>query len=150
MQGSVNINLDPVLCQICGGRCCQGSPGVWIDPERFFTIFFQGENLTLDQLRRRLADFDLVLWEKSGVPVPAPSSLDTGCFFHATSGCSFSSTERPCQCLALIPNSQTLKDEQGCHCSLPDEFCWDTARRNWQDYWLKVQELQESIEQPAR
>jgi len=130
--------LNPSLCQECGGRCCQGSPGIWVDPERFFALFFAAQRLTLEQLRGRLSELGLVLWENSGVPIPAPLSLATGCAFHGADGCGFSVAERPCQCLALIPLIATLTQPQGCLCRVPEAFSRKAARRNWQDYWQTV------------
>ena len=126
------------LCRECGGRCCQGSPGVWVDPERFFAIFFAGQRLTLEQLRERLPEVGLVLWGKSGVPMPAPRSLASGCSFLGEDGCLFTVDERPCQCLALIPNKKTLDREEGCLCQEPDESSRGAAMKKWQDYWQMV------------
>ena len=131
-------SLDLPLCQECGGRCCKGSPGVWVDPERFFAIFFSGQLLTLEQLRERLPGLGLVLWEKSGVPIPAPRSLASGCSFLEVDGCRFPVSERPCQCLALIPNKETLEQEQSCLCHEPEAFSRDVASQLWQDYWSRA------------
>lgn len=128
------------LCRECGGRCCQGSPGIWVDPERFFSRFFFGQSLTLESLRQRLPALGLVLWENSGVPMPAPRSLPTGCGFHGSEGCALAVAERPCQCLALEPRPQTLEQEQGCLCHLPEAFSREVAMRRWRDYWRFVGE----------
>ena len=138
MSEALNDPINYQICQDCGGRCCQGSPGVWINPDRFFSLFFEGRRLTLEQLRSQLPELNLVLWEKSGVPVPAPQSLITGCFFHGVCGCVFSEEERPCQCLALVPDPDTLQQPKGSQCKLPEAACWDVAKKNWQDYWLRV------------
>lgn len=129
---------DLALCRECGGRCCQASPGIWVDPERFFAIFFAGHHLTLEQLRNRLPALGLVLWEKSGVPMPAPRSQASGCAFRGIDGCRFSVAERPCQCLALTPDRKTLNQEEGCLCHLPKEFNRAEARNLWQKYWQSV------------
>lgn len=136
-ESKKNISLNLLLCQECGGRCCQGSPGIWIDPERFFALFFSGKQVTQDQLRERLPDLGLVLWENSGVPIPAPRSLSSGCAFvlEGEGGCRFSVTERPCQCLALIPDKTTLELQTGCNCRLPANFSRETGRQRWHDYW---------------
>lgn len=130
--------LDLPLCRECGGRCCQGSPGVWVDPERFFALFFAGQCLTVEQLRERLPALGLVFWENSGLPIPGPLSLATGCVFHNADGCGFSVTERPCQCLAMPPLTATLAQPQGCLCRVPEAFSREEARRNWRDYWQTV------------
>lgn len=142
--------LNYPLCRECGGRCCQGSPGIWTDPQRFLTIFFSGEALPLEQMREYLPELGLVFWEKSGVPMPAPLSLTNGCAFLGHDGCSFTASERPCQCLALIPDRGTLAQGKGSLCRLPMEFSREVCKQQWQDYWSSFQELQESIEQPAR
>ena len=128
-------SMNVSLCQECGGRCCQGSPGVWSDPQRFFDLFFAGQQMTLDQLRQQLPELGLVLWEKSGVPIPAPRSLLSGCAFLGDDGCQLTVAERPCQCLALIPDKATLDEQEGCCCRLPADFSFDACRQRWQEYW---------------
>lgn len=130
--------LDLALCRECGGRCCQASPGIWVDPERFFSTFFAGQRLTVEQLRDQLPALGLVFWERTGVPMPAPRSLASGCIFLGPDGCRFSVAERPCQCLALTPDRKTLEQPQGCHCQSPEEFSRDQARQRWQKYWQRV------------
>jgi len=130
-----NISLSLLLCEECGGRCCQGSPGIWTDPERFFALFFSGKAMTLNQLRKYLPELGLVLWENSGVPIPAPLSLSSGCAFLGVDGCRLSVRERPCQCLALIPDRTTLDRQDGCNCRLPVNFSREAGRKSWYDYW---------------
>ncbi len=128
-------SLNYPLCRECGGRCCQGSPGLWIDPQRFLAIFFAGKPLPLEQMRECLPALGLVLWEKSGVPIPAPLFLVDGCAFLGKDGCSFPVSERPCQCLALIPDRETLAQSEGSLCRLPSEFSKVICNQKWQDYW---------------
>ncbi len=128
-------SLSLLLCQECGGRCCQGSPGIWIDPERFFALFFSGQRVSLEQLRERLTGLGLVLWENSGVAIPAPRSISSGCTFLGANGCRLPVTARPCQCLALIPERKTLELQAGCLCRLPETFSRETGEKHWQDYW---------------
>ncbi|HEY5673880.1 MAG TPA: hypothetical protein VIR78_09260 [Malonomonas sp.] len=139
MSREKSISLDQSLCKKCGGRCCQGSPGVWVDPERFFALFFAGQRLPLEQLRERLPVLGLVLWEKGGVPIPAPLSLADGCSFLGDDGCRLPVAARPCQCLALVPTKQTLEQQDGCLCRLPEEFSRQVARQQWQLYWQSLQ-----------
>ena len=94
--------------------------------------------MPIEQLRKRLPDLGMVLWEKTGVPIPAPQSLTAGCAFLGVNGCLFSIFERPCQCLALVPNKETLDQQCGCLCSLPKEYSRDTANQHWHDYWKTV------------
>lgn len=148
MQREATDSPELILCRKCGGRCCQGSPGIWVDPIRFFAIFFQGQQLTRKQLRERLPALGLVLWEKSGVPMPAPRSLASGCAFLGADGCRFSIAERPCQCLALIPAKETLDQLQGCLCKLPDDFSREVSKQRWQDYWQTVQRKTTSSSPP--
>jgi len=138
MPSDTQKSLDLPLCKACGGRCCQGSPGIWVDPERFFATFCDGTHLSLEQLRERLPEFGLVLWEKSGEPMPAPRSLDSGCSFLNASGCSLSVDKRPCQCLALIPVKETLKQPEGCLCRMPDMFTREQARQRWRNHWAGI------------
>jgi hypothetical protein len=94
--------------------------------------------LTINQLRQQLPALGLVLWEKTGVPIPAPRSLAAGCAFLDTDGCRFSISERPCQCLALIPNKETLDHQHGCLCYFTEEYNRDAASQRWQKYWQTV------------
>ncbi|MEZ4484529.1 MAG: hypothetical protein R2864_08010 [Syntrophotaleaceae bacterium] len=135
MTATNSASQDAALCRECGGRCCKASPGIWVDPERFLAIFFAGQRLTIDELRQQLPALELVLWEKSGVPIPAPRSLTSGCAFHGADGCQLPVAERPCQCLALIPNQATLAQPRTCLCQMPEDFSWDAAREAWQRYW---------------
>ena len=130
--------LDLPLCRECGGRCCTGSPGIWVDPERFFTIFFGGKHLTVEQLRKRLPELGLVLRELKGVSIPATESLSSGCASSGADGCRFSVAQRPCQCLALVPNRATLDLEEGCLCKMPEGFSREFAVQRWQEYWQMV------------
>ncbi len=127
-----------LLCQECGGRCCQGGPGIWVDPARFFDLFFGGEQLPHEELRERLFPIGLFLWEMNGVSIPAPGSTSAGCGFLGVDGCRFSVAERPCQCLALIPNRATLEQSEGSLCTLPKRFRRKVARENWRRYWQTV------------
>ncbi|WP_020675387.1 hypothetical protein [Geopsychrobacter electrodiphilus] len=138
MRFEISSSLNLPLCLECGGRCCQGSPGIWVDPERFFALFFHGQHLSLEQLRGRLSALNMVLWEKTGVPVPAPRSLQTGCSFLGVEGCRFPVTARPCQCLAMTPNRETLIQAQGCLCLVPAAFNRRAAQLHWQEYWQSV------------
>jgi len=130
-----NKSFNIQLCHACGGRCCQGSPGIWIDPERFLALFSAGQRLTVAELRRRLPALGLVFWEKQGVPIPAPRSLASGCAFLGDAGCRLSPDQRPCQCLAMIPVKETIAQAQGCVCLMPEEFSGEVGRQRWQHYW---------------
>jgi hypothetical protein len=135
-----HTSLNLQLCKICGGRCCHGSPGVWLDPQRFFDLFFGGEHLTVNQLSEQVADLGMVMWGMTGqgIPLPAPLSVLSGCAFLGAEGCRLSIAERPCQCLALIPNQRTLDQQQGCQCQAPPEASRSVANERWQNYWLTL------------
>jgi len=135
-EQSTALNL--LLCKECGGRCCHGSPGIWIDPQRFFDIFFSGQHLTMSQLSARLPQLGLVMWGMSGIPIPAPLSLISGCGFLTVDGCALTIAQRPCQCLALIPNQATLDLHHGCQCQTPAASSREVGNRHWQNYWLTV------------
>lgn len=127
-----NVQLAPDLCRRCGGRCCRETPGVWVDPHRFLALF--------DLPRPAIpADLDLaplgLEWrDLGGVAVPLPQSDDTGCRRLGPDGCRFSVAERPCQCLALIPDAATLAEDE-LLCPLPDPFRLVEARRRWAAVW---------------
>ncbi|PNU19309.1 hypothetical protein C2E25_13280 [Geothermobacter hydrogeniphilus] len=130
----MQIHLDPQLCRQCGGLCCQGHPGCWADPQRFAALFFAGHLPSLEKLRTRIADLGLQLRDYSGVPVPAPRSNEQGCVFLGKRGCRLDEEQRPCQCLGLIPELETLTSGE-IHCRLPGKLSYGTIRANWQQAW---------------
>lgn len=133
------MTLDPQICRQCRGLCCQGHPGVYVDPERFWAIHFDGEVLTPAELGLRLPFVGLELKEMSGVPVPAPRKAPWGCVFLGQDGCRLSSEERPCQCLALEPHLDTLLDGE-IRCNMPPGFGYGAVRQRWADYWADTAE----------
>jgi len=138
MKNEQSVSLNLALCERCGGRCCKGSPGLWIDPQRFFELFFAGQHLTVEQLNARLPELGMVMWGMAGVPIPAPLSFLSGCGFLTAEGCKLSVNERPCQCLALIPNKKTLDQQQGCQCQSPTQASRVRGNQQWQAYWKTV------------
>jgi len=130
MQGT---KLDSQLCYQCRGRCCKGHPGVWSEPQRFFAIFAEKRLPSAAELAQVLTQHQLTLRDLGGVLVPAPQNTEQGCIALGSDGCKFSTTNRPCQCLALIPNLETLLDDQ-IHCSLPAQYGSGSARENWRPF----------------
>ncbi|PLX86671.1 MAG: hypothetical protein C0617_00220 [Desulfuromonas sp.] len=126
--------FDPQMCSQCRGLCCQSHPGVWADPHRFASIFFGGERVVLERLRRELPELGLTLRDYSGVPVPAPQPGPGGCSLLSEQGCSLSPEQRPCQCLALIPSIETLLDGE-VRCHLPGPYTYGAVRERWRAYW---------------
>ncbi len=138
------IHLDEQLCRQCRGRCCQGHSGLWSDPQRFFGIFSAEKIPSSAQFVRLLDRFGLCLRDLSGVLIPAPTADDLGCRFRRETGCSFTIAERPCQCLALIPQLETLLAEQ-IHCRLPAEFGSGSARENWRPFQPLLKQVQRGM-----
>ena len=139
-----DASCDEKLCAQCRGRCCQGHPGVWSEPRRFFSVFFPAGPPSAADLQAFLNLRDLTLRDVGGVLIPAPQENNRGCIFLREDGCSLSAAERPCQCLALIPDLSTLLDDM-IHCRLPAEFASGTARKNWRPFQalLKLAQRQE-------
>ena len=123
-------NIDEQICRQCRGRCCQGHPGVWSHPQRFFDIFTAGKAPSAEQLSGILNDRQLTLRNLGDILIPAPQNQEQGCVFLHVNGCALPPQQRSDQCLALIPNLETLLDDQ-IHCSLPAEFGSGSARDNW-------------------
>lgn len=142
MQG---MQFDTQLCRQCGGRCCQGHPGLWSDPQRFFTIFAASAMPSPTDLLQLLKKHRLALRDLGGVLVPAPLSTETACIAQQEDGCSYPTAERPCQCLALTPNLETLLDDQ-IHCSLPPEFGSGSTRQNWRPFQELLQQTKDMQE----
>lgn len=135
---TADISLDPHLCSGCGGLCCRETPGVWIDPQRFLKIFSLPSPVLPVDLDLELARLHLTWRDLGGVPVPLPQSNDDGCLLLGPHGCRLSPDQRPCQCLALIPNPETLR-QQELNCEMPDESRLIIARRRWGAYWEEQQ-----------
>lgn len=135
------IQIDSQLCKQCRGRCCQGHPGVWCDPQRFFDIFCTGHIPTAAQFSEILQQQRLTLRNLDGVLIPAPRATDQGCAAHHINGCRFATSERPGQCLALTPNVETLLDDQ-IHCTMPPESGSQAARNNWRPFQPLLKQVQ--------
>lgn len=141
------MQLDTQLCRQCRGRCCQGHPGVWSDPQRFFAIFFAAQLPSPTELRQVLEDHRLELRDLGGVLIPAPRVEEQGCSAQQSDGCAFDTATRPCQCLALTPNLDTLLDDQ-IHCSLPPEYGSGTARESWRPLQPLLRQIEVVPEDP--
>ncbi|PLY05825.1 MAG: hypothetical protein C0624_04680 [Desulfuromonas sp.] len=120
---------DTQTCSQCGGLCCQGHSGVWVDPQRFERLFFAGQKLQQGALPE-----GVVLRDLGGIQVAAPQTLEHGCFFLGPDGCRLDAELRPGQCLALTPSIDTLLEGE-MRCTMPPECGSHTARLNWRHYW---------------
>jgi len=132
-----HISIDSKICRQCRGRCCQGHPGVWVDPERFLLAFNLPVPVSCRDLQDRLYIARLTLREIDGVSIPSPSQTKQGCSFLTPLGCSLPIDKRPCQCLGLTPALDTLLDDQ-IHCSLPSSVSTLSAIQNWSTFWSKI------------
>ena len=128
-------SFDAVLCATCGGRCCQGHAGMWIDPQRFFAVFPALAGATPTELAERLP-LELTLRDLLGVAVPAPLSGENGCVFLSAAGCRLAPHQRPCQCLALIPDVATQMEGE-IRCRLQPGFGSDAAHALWLAHWSR-------------
>lgn len=127
--------LDPQMCRTCGGRCCQGHPGLWVDPARLAALYFGGTLPPREQLAVLLPPLGFTLRNVDGVAIPAPLA-DDGCAFLTPAGCRLPPSHRPCQCLALIPSIDTLMEGEIC-CTLPAPFRTGYVREDWQRFWAE-------------
>lgn len=127
------IQIDSQLCKQCRGRCCQGHPGVWSDPQRFFAIFSGGRVPTTAEFVHLLDHHQLTLRDLGGVLIPSPRFSDDGCAAQGPQGCAYAIDQRPGQCLALTPQLETLLDDH-IHCTMPPQHASGTARNNWRRF----------------
>lgn len=130
--------IDATLCARCGGRCCHETPGVWVDPQRFHQIFSLPQRPRPDDYVDDFTRLGLEWRDLGSIFVPLPQSGDSGCDACAADGCRYTPDQRPCQCLALIPNGETLRQDE-LLCELPDDFRLIQARRNWTLFWEQRQ-----------
>jgi len=133
MTTDIKNHSDAQMCRQCKGLCCQGHPGVWVDPERFLKSFDLPTPATPEILRSMLPP-ELVLRDIDDVAIPAPKKLESGCIFLDADGCQLPENRRPGQCLALIPVLGTLVDGE-IRCDLKPEGSTLTAIRAWKSYW---------------
>lgn len=134
MADNHKFSIDYQLCRQCGGRCCQGHPGLWTKPEQFINDYFREKPLSRSDMESRLTDLKLTLRDLDGILIPAPQATSTGCIFLGNDGCTLPEQKRPDQCRALQPSLDTLLDD-AIHCSLPPEFGSGNARSRWQEFW---------------
>ena len=120
---------EPGMCRQCGGLCCQGHAGSWVEPQRFVRLFFPAGEIDVGKLPQ-----GVLLRSLGGIDVPAPRTVEHGCMFLGEDGCQLPLAQRPCQCLALQPQIETLSAGE-IHCTLPPEYGSNTARQNWKRFW---------------
>lgn len=126
--------FDPQMCRRCAGLCCQAHPGMWVDPQRFFDAFPLQVPSSPEVLDAALEALGLRFRKLLEVPVPVPVSTEAGCFFLGVKGCRLSPLERPCQCLALVPEIDTLFEGE-IRCRLPPGFGSGEVHRRWEQFW---------------
>lgn len=131
---------DPLLCRQCRGLCCQGAPGLWADPDRFFRLFFPQGPPPAGKLPRLLEQKGLTLHTVLGVPIPAPRRTGHGCIFLTAQGCRLPREWRPCQCLGLQPSLDTLLTG-AIDCHLPAELHGNRVASRWQSWWQRQPEF---------
>lgn len=132
--------VDMQMCKTCGGRCCNGHPGKFVVPERFFEMYPECKKMNEKELEDFLDGRGYELWKFDTSPIPRPKPGYNGCYFLSETGCTLKREEMPCQCLALIPDAKTLVDGQMVHCRMPVEFSSETAVKNWNNYWNRRME----------
>jgi hypothetical protein len=133
MTADIEHHFDAQMCRQCKGLCCQGHPGVWVDPERFLKSFDLPVPATPASLHNMLPR-ELVLRNIDDVAIPAPRKLETGCIFLQSDGCQLPENRRPGQCLALVPAFETLIDGE-IRCGLKPEASTLTAIKAWRNFW---------------
>jgi Fe-S-cluster containining protein len=134
MRTSDPVNYaDPQMCRQCRGLCCQGHPGVWVDPDRFFKAFDLPKTSSPETLRSLLPR-ELLLRDLDGVAIPAPQKQQSGCIFLDSEGCQLPENRRPDQCLALVPALETLVAGE-IRCELKAEGSTLAAITAWRNYW---------------
>ncbi len=99
---------------------------MYLCPERFFEIFPEA----LDDFETSLATNMLTTKVCMGVPIPVPMMDDGVCVFLSSSGCTLSKERRPCECLLLVPNEETLFSEE-IHCKVAKGFSYVECFRRW-------------------
>jgi len=132
-RSTARSHSDPQMCRQCRGLCCQGHPGVWVDPLRFLRIFKLPDPASPETLRDMLP-LEITLREIDGIAIPAPRNGRAGCIFLHEEGCRLPESQRPGQCLALVPSLDTLIDGE-IHCQLQPLGSTLTALQNWQRFW---------------
>ncbi len=120
---------DEELCRLCGGRCCRGYPGMYLDPERFFSIYPEALCDFWGTLERR----NLTVKVCMGVPIPAPKHTEEGCVFLSETGCTLPRKMRPCECLLLVPTEETLIEGE-IMCRPAPGFSYVECFKKWKEF----------------
>ena len=94
MNAEPHNRSEEQICRQCKGLCCQGHPGLWVDPQRFLKTFDLPTPTTAEALRQMLPT-ELVLRNIEEVAIPAPRKLETGCIFLQDDGCQLPRTAVP-------------------------------------------------------
>jgi len=126
------------ICEQCQGRCCQGHPGVYTQPERFWRLFAEQEQPSLKLLELHAPRWHLQVRYVRNVPVPSPQRQHNGsCVFLSVVGCQLPRRLRPDQCLALQPHYETLLHDE-ILCGLPPEHRLAEAVQRWRRFWQQL------------
>ncbi len=120
----------PELCSLCKGMCCKSYPGMYLDPYRFEKIYgFKRDFVEL--LHENFLTFKICL----GVPIPIPKFTDSGCVFLREHGCSLGREKRPCECLILIPEEETLVEGE-ILCKHNPAVSYIECFKRWKEYYI--------------
>jgi len=127
---------DPEICRMCKGACCCSHPGMYLDPERFFSIYnvdTSSWESFLKSLNKHYLETKLCL----GVPIPVPMSNEKGCVFLGKDGCVLPRERRPSECLLLIPNVDTLIEGE-IKCFHPRNLRYRDFFEKWRKFYLSL------------
>lgn len=120
----------PEICALCGGLCCRGYPGMYLDPRRFLSIYPDA----FDNLPDSFTKYKLTVKVCMGVPVPMPSYTEEGCIFLTDEGCLLGVDKRPCECLLLEPCEETLWEGEVL-CKPVKGFSYVECFKNWRRFY---------------
>ena len=126
---------DPKLCRLCGGKCCKTYPGMYLFPDRFIEIF--GKFSSFQEFEKILKENNLTYRVCMGVPIPMPKYNDKGCVFLGSKGCTLPLYKRPCECLALVPNEETIIEDE-IRCSIHPAVRYVDCFKNWKQLFKQL------------
>ena len=129
-----NFSSDPIMCNQCGGLCCQSHPGLWTVLEQFSSTFSLSTDQSQADLLSNIVQLKLTFRNLDDVLVPAPQGTSSGCIFLGPNSCELAIEKRPDQCRALTPSIDALIHGE-MHCTLPPKYGSGTPRKIWRDFW---------------
>ena len=108
---------------------------MYLFPDRFIKIF--GSFASFREFREILERNSLTFKICMGVPIPMPRFGATGCVLLGEDGCTLPLYKRPCECLALVPNEETIIEGE-IRCNIHPSINYVSCFKRWEKIIKKL------------